>query len=115
MKTVKTNHPFTKAQLQSLNKELQKISTVKVVPAMRGKKLPALNNYADIQVKHSPFSLDVYLSFMDFSTPDYPKSQLYQIDAKGNVNKNIRSEMNFDTLSDRVSYFGNLEPIDFNF
>lgn len=113
---IKSNHPFTKAQLVTLNKELNKISKATVVPAMRGTTLPALNdNFLDIQVLHTAYGLEIYLSFIDVTNSDYPKSNLYQIDAKGNLDKDIRKTLEFDSLADRVNYFSNLEPINFKF
>jgi hypothetical protein len=112
---IKANHPFTSKQLKRLNEELKKISDLQVV-GMKGTKLPSGKKYyADIEVKSTPFSLDIYLSFTNLTESNYPKSELWQIDSKGILNKNIRAEMEFDTLADRISFFANLESIDFKY
>ena len=115
MKKVKTNHPFTKKQLMKLNEELLKISTVQVV-ALRGAAIPGKNNdYTDIRVMHSPFMLDVFLSYMDISIPDRPRSVMLKIDTTGKVDFHARQNMSFNSLADRVSFFNSLIPVELNY
>lgn len=112
MKKVETNHPFSKTQLLKLNEELKKISNIQVV-ALRGEGIPGKNNnYTDIRVLHSPFMLDVFLSYMDLSNPDQPKSFMLKIDTKGKVDHQARSSMSFNSLADRVTFFNSLVPVE---
>jgi len=113
MATIKTNHAFTLQQLAVLNQELKKISTDKIV-ALRGSKIQAKENYIDIEVLHTPYMLDVFLSFVDISDAQYPKFMMYKIDSKGNIDYEPRKNMNFENLSDRVHFFNTLQPIKFN-
>jgi hypothetical protein len=108
---VTSNHPFTKPQLTALNKELKKISPA--VVAMSGKGFPSLPNYSDITIEHSPYMLDVFLSFYDITNPDYPKSHTYKIDAFGKVDYNPKLNMKFDGLNERLQFFGSLQKIEF--
>lgn len=115
MKKVKTNHPFSKKQLLKLNEELKKISVVQVV-ALRGASIPGKNNdYTDIRILHSPYLLDVFLSYMDLSIPDRPKSYMIKIDTAGNVDTEVRQNMTFNTLADRVTFFNSLVPVELNY
>jgi hypothetical protein len=110
---ISTNHPFTKAQLKSLNKELDLITSVEI-QGMRGAEIPSFdNNYRNIKIKHSVYDLNVYLCYMDFSNPDFAKSKMYQIDTKGNVDKEVRTNLEFVLPGDRVNYFANLEIVEF--
>lgn len=111
---IKTNHAFTKKQLESLNVELKKISNVQI-QALRGIEIPSLDNFADIEILKSNFLLDVFLKFLDVSNPDYPKSFLYQIDTKGFVNKHAKQTLEFNNFQDRITFFSDLEPIEFNY
>ena len=115
MKKVKTNHPFSKKQLLKLNEELKKISNVQVV-ALRGASIPGKNNdYIDIKVLHSPFMLDVFLSYMDISIPERPRSVIIKIDTAGTVDHQARANMSFNTLADRVTFFNSLVPVELNY
>lgn len=115
MKKVKTNHPFSKKQLLKLNEELKKISSVQVV-ALRGAAIPGKNNdYTDIKVLHSPFMLDIFLSYMDVSIPDRPSSFMLKIDTAGNVDSEVRQNMAFNSLADRVTFFNSLVPVELNY
>ena len=115
MKKVKTNHPFSRKQLLKLNEELKKVSEVEVV-GLRGPRIPGKNDdYADIQILHSPFMLDVFLSYMDISNPDRPKSFMLKIDTAGNVDREVRQNMTFNTLADRVSFFNALSPVELKY
>lgn len=115
MKKVKTNHPFSKKQLLKLNEELKKISSVQVV-ALRGAAIPGKNNdYTDIMVLHSPFMLDVFLSYMDVSIPDRPRSFMLKIDTAGNVDSEVRQNMAFNSLADRVTFFNSLVSVELNY
>jgi hypothetical protein len=112
---IKSDHPFTKAQLISLNSELEKISPAQIF-GMNTTSIPSLNDdFMGIEIKHTFYDLNVYLSFMNVVDPDYPKSQLYQINSKGEIDKNIRANLEFESFSDRISYFANLEPIKFEY
>ncbi|TYB78348.1 hypothetical protein [Bizionia myxarmorum] len=111
-KQLKSDHPFTAFQLKALNAELQKISNLQIV-ALRGVSKSQISNYTDIEIKHSPYLLDVFLSFIDISVPDQPKSFLYKIATDGKVDYNARSSMSFNSLSDRVSFFNLLTPVNF--
>lgn len=113
---IKSNHPFTKRQLESLNKELSKISSVEI-QALRGfTDLPTQNkNITDIKILHSPFMLAVFLDFTDYSVPDHPQYETYKIDADGSIDYNIKRSMKFNSLADRVSFFNQLTPIQFNY
>lgn len=113
MGTLKSNHAFTKQQLEILNQELQKISTDKIV-ALRSPKVQAKENYIDIEVLHTPYMLDVFLSFVDITDAEYPKFMMYKIDSKGSIDYEPRKNMNFETLSDRIHFFNTLQPIKFN-
>ncbi len=115
MKKVKSNHPFSKKQLLKLNEELKKISVVQVI-ALRGAALPGKNNdYTDIRILHSPYMLDVFLSYMDLSIPDRPRSYMIKIDTAGNVDTEVRQNMTFNTLADRVTFFKSLVPVKLNY
>ncbi len=115
MKKVKTNHPFSKKQLLKLNEELKKISIVQVV-ALRGAAIPGENSdYTDIKVLHSPFMLDVFLSYMDVSIPDRPRSFMLKIDTAGNLDSQVRQNMVFNSLADRVTFFNSLVPVELNY
>lgn len=107
----KTDHPFTRAQLTTLNNELKKISPAQV--ALSGTTLPGKGNFIDIEVKHSPFMLDVFLHFTDITDPERPKSYVYGISPAGVLDKEVRATLDFKTLADRVSFFNSLEPINF--
>lgn len=109
---IKTNHPFTKKQLEVLNSELKRISDNKI-SVLRGFKFSAKENYTDIEISHSPFNLDVFLSFMDITLGDNPKSEFYAISPSGKIDKNIRQNLEFENLSDRVHFFNNLIPVKF--
>ena len=112
MKKVKTDHPFSKLQLQKLNQEIKKISNVEVV-SLRGPSIPGKNgNFTDIQILHSPFLLDIFLSYMDISLPDRPRSVMIKIDTSGNVDSDARGKMTFNSLADRVSFFSSLIPVE---
>lgn len=115
MRKVKTNHPFSRPQLIKLNEELKKISKVEIA-ALRGAAIPGKNNnYTDIKVLHSPYLLDVFLSYMDITHPDRPKSYMMKIDTTGKVDYQVRQSMTFETLSDRVSFFNSLVPVELNY
>lgn len=115
MRKVKTNHPFSKKQLLKLNVELKKISEVQIV-ALRGPQIPGKNNnYTDIEILHSPFGLDVFLSYMDITNPDRPKSYLIKIDTTGAVDYEARKNMDFNSLADRVTFFNSLTPVELNY
>lgn len=115
MKKVKTNHPFSKSQLSKLNEELKKISNVEIA-ALRGVAIPGKNNnYTDIKILHSPYLLDVFLSYMDITDPDRPKSFMLKIDTTGKVDNEVRQTMTFDTLADRVSFFNSLVPVELQY
>lgn len=115
MKKVKTNHPFSKKQLLKLNEELRKISVVQIV-ALRGASIPGKNNdYTDIKILHSPYLLDIFLSYMDLSIPDQPKSYMIKIDTAGNTDTEVRQNMVFNTLADRVTFFNSLVPVQLNY
>lgn len=110
MRTLKANHQFTKAQLESLNRELKKISGDQV-KGLKGVKIEPRSNYWDIKIRRSNYVNDVFLSFTDVSNPEHTKSYTYGIDVYGNVDKDVRKNMEFETLADRVSFFANLENI----
>ncbi len=115
MKKVKSNHPFSKVQLQKLNEELKKVADVEVV-ALRGPAIPGKNNnFTDIQVLHSPYMLDVFLSYMDLSIPDRPKSFMLKIDTAGKIDHDVRSKMSFNSLADRVSFFNSLVAVELKY
>lgn len=115
MKKVKTNHPFSKIQLRKLNEELKKISNVEVV-ALRGVSIPGKNNnFTDIKITHSPFMLDIFLSYMDLTNPDKPKSFMLKIDTAGKVDYEVRKNMIFNNLGDRVSFFNSLTPVELKY
>lgn len=111
MKKIKTDHPFTKKQLVKLNQELEKISNVQI--GLRGTKLPGKNNYTDIQIKHNPFNLDVFLCFVDVTDADRPSSQVFKIDHEGLIDYRPRSTMNFHNFADKIYFFNTLTPINF--
>ena len=116
MRKVKTNHPFSKKQLLKLNEELKKISGVQVVALRGASSIPGKNNdYTDIRVLHSPFMLDVFLSYMDLSLPDRPRSYMIKIDTAGNVDREVRGNMAFNSLADRVTFFNSLVPVELNY
>jgi predicted transport protein len=108
--TIKSSHPFTIPQLKKLNEELSKISNTQIV-ALKG--IPGKTNFIDIEILQSPFMIDVFLSFIDVSEPEHPKFKMYKIDAKGNVDYETKKNMEFNSLSDRVSFFNQLTPIKF--
>jgi hypothetical protein len=108
---IKTNHPFTVKQLKTLNSELKKISTVQI--SLKGIAIPSKINYADIQILKSPFLLDVFLSFIDVTIPEQPKFNTYKIDTLGKIDYEVKKNMHFHSLADRVSFFNQLEPIEF--
>jgi hypothetical protein len=110
---IKTNHTFTKAQLISLNKELQKISNNEIV-ALKGTKFSPKKNYIDIDILKTPFLLDVFLSFVDVSDGTSPKFEMYKIDAAGVVDYEPKKNMIFNSFADRISFFNQLEKIEFN-
>lgn len=114
MRKVKTNHPFSRPQLLKLNEELKKISNVEIA-ALRGSIPGKNNNYTDIKVLHSPYLLDVFLSFLDITVPDRPKSFMMKIDTAGKVDHQVRQTMTFETLSDRVSFFNSLIPVELKY
>lgn len=115
MRKIKTNHPFSRKQLETLNEELQKISNVEIV-ALRGPGIPGKSNdFTDIKITHSPYLLDIFLSYMDISNPDRPKSYMIKIDTSGNVDRNVRQTMSFNTLADRVSFFNSLLPVELTY
>lgn len=111
---IKTSHAFTKPQLISLNKELEKISNAKII-ALRGVKIQAKENYSDIQIYNTPYSLDVFLSFTDMSVPEYPKFNTYKIESNGNIDYDAKANMKFNSLSDRITFFNTLQPIQFHY
>lgn len=114
MDKIKTNHPFTVKQLKSLNDELKKISNTQII-STRGLNIPGTNFIQDIKILRSSYLLDVFLTFTDMSVPEYPKFEAYGIDCKGTVNKSVKQTMKFETLSDRVHFFNNLQPIEFTY
>lgn len=111
---IRTDHPFTKAQLKALNAELEKISPAQIY-GMRGVTIPSLPDYSDIDILHSVYDTNVFLSFMDITDPDYPKSRIYSIDMSGKVDYEARQNLSFKSLADRVEYFNSLEPVKFEY
>ena len=114
MNRIKTNHNFTKSQLKALNNELTKVSNTEIV-GMQGVSIPAKNNFDDVDVKRSPYTSDVFLSFIDISVPDSPKSHVYSVSKLGIVDKDCRRTLQFKTFSDRVHFFNTLESIEFTY
>jgi predicted transport protein len=112
MNKIKTDHPFTVKQLTALNKELKKVSNTEI-SVLRGVNIPAKENYADVDVLHSPFTLDVFLSFMDLTIPSNPKSEIYSISTTGKVDYKVRLNMKFHNFSDRIHFFNNLFSVEF--
>lgn len=108
---IQTNHPFTKAQLNELQKHLNTISNIEI-QATNLKGLPGKNGYFDIEILHSPYTTDVFLSFWETAT-NGPKSYIYSIDTIGSVNKNPKATLEFKTFADRIHFFNTLENIDF--
>jgi hypothetical protein len=111
---IKTNHPFTIAQLKTLNTELAKISNTQVI-ALRGVSIEAKTNFADIKILHSPYLNDVFLSFTDMSVPEYPKFNLYKIGPGGSIDFEPRKNLEFNNFADRISFFNGLQPVDFHY
>ena len=109
---IKTNHPFTVLQLNELNKQLAKISNNEVV-ALRSVKFNSKKNIIDIEVKKSAYILDVFLSFTDISDPERPIFNMYKIDAKGNIDYTPKQTLEFNSLVDRITFFNELQPIEF--
>lgn len=112
MNKIKTSHPFTVKQLKALNTELQKVSNTEIV-ALRGVKIPAKENYADVDILHSPYTLDVFLRYMDITNPSNPKSEIYSISKTGKVDYKARLNMKFNNFSDRIHFFNNLISVEF--
>lgn len=109
---IKTNHVFTKRQLQSLNEELLKVSNSEVI-ALRGVNIEPKKDFADIEILKSPYVLDVFLSFLDISNPDFPKFNLIKINEAGEIDYEPKKTMQFNSLADRITFFNELEPINF--
>lgn len=109
---IKTNHAFTKAQLIALNSELSKISENEIV-ALKGVKITGKKNFIDINILSSNYSLDVFLSFIDISTPDFPIFEMYKIDSAGKIDYHPKKNMEFNSFADRISFFNELQPIKF--
>ena len=114
MNRIRTNHNFTKSQLKALNNELKEVSNTEIV-GMKGISIPAKNNFSDVDVKRSPYTSDVFLSYIDISIPDSPKSYIYSISKLGLVNKDCRRTLEFKTFADRVHFFNTLESIEFTY
>lgn len=108
---IQTNHPFTKAQLNELQKQLNIISDIEIT-ATNLKGLPGKNGYFDIQILSSPYTTDVFLSFWEKEF-NGPKNYMYSINTQGQLNQKPKSSLEFQTLADRVHFFNTLEPINF--
>lgn len=111
---IKSNHPFSTKQLYSLNQELQKISETQII-SLRGITIPAKKNYSDIKILKSPYYLSVFLSFIDISDSTNPKFKMYSISIDGTVDYEVKQNMTFNNLSDRITFFNELEKIEFNY
>lgn len=107
----KTDHPFTKKQLQAVQRELSKVSTA-IIESTQLRGLPAREGYFDIDLLHSPYSNSVFLSYWQ-SVNDRPANFLVAIESDGSVDYTPRTNYEFENLSDRVHFFNNLNPIDF--
>jgi len=114
MKKIKTDHPYTIAQLKSLDNELSKISESQIIE-LGGIKIEGKINYIEIKILHSPFMLDVFLSFVDISVPDYPIFNTYGIAIDGTVDYEVKRNLEFNSLADRVSFFSQLQPVKFSY
>lgn len=114
MEKIKTNHPFTVAQLKKLNEELSLISDTQII-GLKGVSIPGKKNFDDIRILHSPYLLDIFLSFSDLSDPERPKFETFGIKANGAIDKKIRQTMEFETLSDRVHFFNTLQLVNFTY
>lgn len=113
MEKIKTNHPFTVAQLKKLNEELEKISNTQI--GLKGVQIPGKKNFHDIKITHSPYMLDVFLSFTDLTVPEYPKFKTFGIKTNGEIDYQVKQTLEFDSLADRVSFFNTLQPIEFTY
>ena len=111
---IKTNHAFTKKQLEALNKELKTISKIQVV-ALRGIEIPSKPQFSDINILKSAYTLDVFLTFIDLSNINYQEFKTYKISSSGAVDYEPKRKMEFKTLQDRVNFFTELYPIEFNY
>lgn len=110
---LKSDHPFTAKQLTALNKELEKLTDVEIIP-MRGTDIPQTKpDIIDIEIKHSPYIADVFLEFTDITNPEHPKYETYKIGADGKVDYFVKRNMKFNSLPDKVSFFNSLMPIKF--
>jgi hypothetical protein len=107
----KTDHPFTKNQLVSLQRELSKVSTA-IIETTQLQGFPAKAGYFDIEVLHSPYSNTVFLSYWE-NVQNRPKSFVVAIESDGSVDHTPRSTYEFETLSDRVHFFNTLFQIEF--
>lgn len=114
MEKIKTNHPFTIPQLKTLNAELSKISDTQIL-GLKGINIAGKKDIFDIKILHSPYLSDVFLSFTDLTVPDYPKFQTYGIKANGTIDYEVKRNLEFNTLADRVSFFNTLQPIQFSY
>lgn len=113
-KKIKTNHAFTKKQLEALNKELQKISPNQI-KGLKGVNIKAKKDFTEIKVLKSAYLLDVFLSFLDITDADYPKYRMYKISSSGEVNYEAKKSLEFNNFSDRISFFNELEEIKFHY
>ena len=59
--------------------------------------------------------LDVFLSFIDISVPDYPIFNTYGIAADGTADYEAKRNLEFNSLADRVSFFNQLQPVKFSY
>jgi hypothetical protein len=107
-KKILTNHPFSKKQLESLQKELNKISDIEIV--LKGVQKKSVDSITDIKLLHSPYALDVYLSFTQV-VDSAVKFELYAIKTDGTVDYKPRRNMEFKSLDDRIHYFNTLQEI----
>jgi len=107
MEKIKTTHPFSKKQLQTLNKELQKISPAQI--GLNG--LPTKQDFQDIKIMKSNTVKDVFLSFLDISQPDHPKFILYRINTAGVLDKHPKVNLEFNSWSEKITFFNELEEI----
>ena len=69
----------------------------------------------DIKILKTPYSLDVFLSFVDITLGDSPKFNMYKIAINGTIDFDPKKTMEFNSFADRITFFNQLEEIKFNY
>jgi hypothetical protein len=114
MKNINTNHPFTTKQLKALNDWLKKISNNQITALRSPAGISSKKDYSDIKLLHSPYLNDVFLSYWDMKEISYPKSRMIMFSPDGSVEMDPKKKMQFESLTARVEFFGNLEIVKFD-